>query len=56
MNAGEERIALDIHAHLAPVLEDRLAGIAGVSWYDADGTMTIDGYTLAASASRPSLA
>ena len=46
--ASEERIALDVHAHLAPVLKDRLAGIAGVSWNDADGMMTIDGYTLAA--------
>ena len=48
MNATGERIALDIHAHLAPVLKDRLAGIGGVSWDDADGAMTIDGYTLAA--------
>ena len=46
--ASEERIALDVHAHLAPVLKDRLAGVAGVNWNDADGTMTIDGYTLAA--------
>lgn len=46
--ASEERIALDIHAHLAPVLKDRLGGIAGVSWNEADGAMTIDGYTLAA--------
>jgi aminocarboxymuconate-semialdehyde decarboxylase len=46
--ASDERIALDIHAHLAPVLKDRLAGSAGVSWNDADATMTIDGYTLAA--------
>ena len=43
-----ERIALDIHAHLAPVLKDRLGVIAGVSWNDTEGTMTIDGYTLAA--------
>ena len=48
MNATGERIALDVHAHLAPVLTDRLAGIDGVSWNAADGAMTIDGYTLAA--------
>ncbi len=48
MNTTGERIALDVHAHLAPVLKDRLVGIAGVSWDDADGAMTIDGYTLAA--------
>jgi len=46
--AAGERIALDVHAHLVPVLEDRLAGLAGVSWNAGDGTMTIDGYTLAA--------
>ena len=46
--AAAERIALDVHAHLAPVLDDRLAAIAGVQWSDDDGAMTIDGYTLAA--------
>ena len=30
------------------MLKDRLPGIAGVSWSDETGTMTIDGYTLAA--------
>ena len=48
MSAAEECIALDVHAHLAPVLKDRIGTIAGVSWNDGDGTMTIDGYTLAA--------
>jgi aminocarboxymuconate-semialdehyde decarboxylase len=43
-----ERIALDVHAHLAPVLKDRLAGITGVDWNEAAGALTIDGYTLAA--------
>jgi aminocarboxymuconate-semialdehyde decarboxylase len=43
-----ERIALDVHAHLAPVLKDRLAAIAGVAWSDEAGALTIDGYTLAA--------
>ncbi|MBV8394616.1 MAG: amidohydrolase family protein [Alphaproteobacteria bacterium] len=46
--AGVEPIALDIHAHLAPVLKERLGAIAGVSWDEAAGAMTIDGYTLAA--------
>jgi aminocarboxymuconate-semialdehyde decarboxylase len=45
---SQERIALDVHAHLAPALPDRLSGIAGVSWNAQDGMMTIDGYTLAA--------
>jgi len=46
--AGEERIALDVHAHLAPVLPDRLGTIAGVDWSEDAGALTIDGYTLAA--------
>jgi len=46
--AEEERIALDVHAHLAPVLADRLGAIAGVDWSDDAGALTIDSYTLAA--------
>jgi len=46
--AEEERIALDVHAHLAPVLADRLGAIAGVEWSEDAGALTIDGYTLAA--------
>jgi aminocarboxymuconate-semialdehyde decarboxylase len=46
--SDSERIALDIHAHLAPVLKDRLDAIAGVTWDEAAGALTIDGYTLAA--------
>ncbi len=38
-----EKIALDIHAHLVPVLEDRIAALPGVAW---DGAMTVDGYRL----------
>jgi aminocarboxymuconate-semialdehyde decarboxylase len=44
--APQERIALDVHAHLAPVMADRLNDIAGVTWQD--DALTIDGYTLAA--------
>jgi aminocarboxymuconate-semialdehyde decarboxylase len=46
--SGAERIALDVHAHLAPALPDRLAAIAGVTWSAEAGALTIDGYTLAA--------
>jgi len=46
--AEPERIALDVHAHLAPVLADRLGAIAGVEWSEDAGALTIDGYTLAA--------
>jgi aminocarboxymuconate-semialdehyde decarboxylase len=45
---AEERIALDIHAHLAPVLKDRLGVLTGVTWSEVDGALTIDGYALAA--------
>lgn len=45
--AAEERIALDVHAHLAPVLKDRLDAIAGVTWSEDAGALTIDGYSLA---------
>ena len=36
VRAPQERIALDIHAHLAPVLKDRIARVAGVSWNEAE--------------------
>ena len=42
-----ERIALDVHAHLAPVRPDRLAAMPGVSWSADAGAMTIDSYALA---------
>lgn len=45
---GEERIALDVHAHLAPVLKDRLADLPGVAWDESASALVIDGYTLAA--------
>lgn len=47
-DAAAERIALDVHAHLAPVLPDRLADIAGVSFDGEPAALTIDGYRLAA--------
>jgi aminocarboxymuconate-semialdehyde decarboxylase len=47
-SASDERIALDVHAHLAPAFADRLQGIAGVTWSEQAGALTIDGYTLAA--------
>src|SRR5205807_776454 len=45
--AEEERIALDVHTHLAPVLTDRLGAIAAVDWSEDAGALTIVGYTLA---------
>jgi aminocarboxymuconate-semialdehyde decarboxylase len=38
-----EHIALDVHAHLVPVLSDRLAAFAGISFDSAKGTLSVDG-------------
>jgi aminocarboxymuconate-semialdehyde decarboxylase len=47
-------IEVDVHAHLVPAVEARLAGMAGVVWDAAAGAMTIDGYRLGvASVFRP---
>jgi aminocarboxymuconate-semialdehyde decarboxylase len=41
-----EPIALDVHAHLLPVLPDRLAGLAGVSLDQTTGFLTLDGHRI----------
>jgi aminocarboxymuconate-semialdehyde decarboxylase len=46
MNAKPERIALDIHAHLAPVFPNDLKEIDGVSWSENDKTLTVDGHAV----------
>lgn len=38
-----EKILLDVHAHVAPILPDRLAGIAGVTLRAAEGHAMVDG-------------
>jgi aminocarboxymuconate-semialdehyde decarboxylase len=40
-------IALDVHAHLAPVLPGALAGIDGVAWDGARGALVVDGHPVA---------
>ncbi len=40
-------IALDVHAHLAPVLPAALAGIDGVAWDAARGVLVVDGHPVA---------
>jgi aminocarboxymuconate-semialdehyde decarboxylase len=42
-----DAIALDVHAHLVPVLPDRIAKLSGVSWDAQSQTMAIDGHSLA---------
>lgn len=41
-----QRISLDIHAHLIPVLPGRLAGLADVTWDASAGKMTVDGHVV----------
>ncbi|HLI11107.1 MAG TPA: amidohydrolase family protein [Alphaproteobacteria bacterium] len=41
-----ETIALDVHAHLVPIIPERLARINGVVWRAADETLTVDGHAL----------
>lgn len=43
---AESRIVLDVHAHLAPVVTARLAGLDGVKWDAAARVMHIDGHAV----------
>ncbi|VVD85195.1 aminocarboxymuconate-semialdehyde decarboxylase [Pandoraea cepalis] len=44
------RIALDVHAHLAPIDEARLSTMANVQWDGAARRLTLDGHTIGLSA------
>ncbi len=44
MSGQTERIALDIHAHLAPVFPDDLHTVEGVTWDAAAKVLTVDGH------------
>jgi len=46
MSAPLPAIRLDVHAHLAPVVPDRLVGLAGVAWDSENRVMTVDGHTV----------
>ena len=39
-----ERIALDVHAHLAPIFPDELRDVAGVEWKPDTKVLVIDGH------------
>jgi aminocarboxymuconate-semialdehyde decarboxylase len=39
-----ERIALDVHAHLAPVFPDDLDSVEGVAWKAEAGVLSVDGH------------
>ena len=40
------KIALDVHAHLAPIDLPRLAGIEGVQWSAEHGRLKVDGHAI----------
>jgi aminocarboxymuconate-semialdehyde decarboxylase len=46
MSEPSERIALDVHAHLAPILPDELASIDGVTWLADKKALVVDGHTV----------
>jgi aminocarboxymuconate-semialdehyde decarboxylase len=37
---------LDVHAHLAPIVPERLDALAGVAWDAATGTLSVDGHVV----------
>jgi aminocarboxymuconate-semialdehyde decarboxylase len=43
-----DSIALDVHAHLVPVVPERLSTLGDVAWDASKETMTLDGHALAA--------
>jgi len=40
------RIALDVHAHLAPVVPERLAALPGTQWQTQPPRLTLDGHAI----------
>lgn len=48
--AAAEPIALDVHAHLVPVVHERLAALAGVTWDAQRRVLGVDGHTVGVSA------
>lgn len=44
MTFAKDPIALDVHAHLIPVADDRLAGFTGVTWDAATEKLVVDGH------------
>lgn len=45
-SVAQERIALDVHAHLAPLDREKLVHMEGVAWDAAAGALVIDGHLL----------
>ena len=47
MKSPGEHIVLDVHAHLIPVMDDRLGAFEGVAWDDVAKVMHVDGHAIA---------
>lgn len=43
MSIAMAPIALDCHAHLAPILPERIAGLPGVAWHPEEPRLVLDG-------------
>ena len=46
MSGTPERIALDVHAHLAPIAPGELASIGGVAWEAGKQVLVVDGHAV----------
>jgi aminocarboxymuconate-semialdehyde decarboxylase len=46
VSGTSERIALDVHAHLAPIMPDELASIDGVAWDAGKQLLVVDGHAV----------
>jgi aminocarboxymuconate-semialdehyde decarboxylase len=46
MSESPERIALDVHTHLVPILTEELAAIEGVTWQADKKTLIVDGHAV----------
>jgi len=44
MTENSGHVSLDVHAHLAPIFQDELARIRGVSWNATERVLTVDGH------------
>jgi len=46
MSEKSQRIALDVHAHLAPIVPEKLAAIDGVTWHADKNILLVDGHAV----------
>src|ERR1700760_4524460 len=46
MSGKSQRITLDVHAHLAPIVPEELVKIDGVTWQPDNKTLVVDGHAV----------